>query len=119
MKKLVAMLALVALLGAMGCAFTSKATEFNGLPDCHGKKITHVNTTKVALHLLFKDPLVGDATIQSTVAEWSAQCKAAGASQVRIVQSHKKTYWWLLFPITLVINPVVTNVAGDAVPGGS
>jgi hypothetical protein len=106
------LLAAVALMVA-GCTMTSRATEFNGLTDFGGDKVTHLNTTNVAVHLLFKDPIWGDASLEQTVDDLTSEAKASGATKVRIVQSDRCTYWWVLPPISFVIHPVVGNAAAD------
>ena len=114
MKKLSVLgLALVCLV-ASGCTMTSRATNYNGVKDFDGNKVTHVNTTNVAVHLLFKDPIWGNATLQQTMSDFTKEAKAGGASQVRVVQSDTTTYWWILPPISFIIHPVVGNVAGDS-----
>jgi len=98
---------------AAGCSMTSKATDFNGLVTPDGTA-THLNTTNIAVNLLFTKPVVGDATIHQTVADCTSEAKSLGASRIRLVQSHSTVYWWILPPISFVVHPVVTNVAGDA-----
>ena len=105
---------LLAVALASGCSMTTEAKDFNGLTTPDGKA-THVSTTNIALHLLFTNPVVGDATLPQTVADHTAAVKKTGASKIRIVQSNVTTYWWILGPITLVIHPVVTTVASDAI----
>ena len=113
MKRLLALVLAGTLAFTVGCTMTKKATDFNGLTDLDGRQVMHQSTTNVAVHLLFKRPLVHDATLQRTVADFTAEADSSGASGVRIVQSSKKTYWWVLPPISFVVHPVVTNVAGD------
>ena len=96
-----------------GCSMTSKATDFSGLSTPYGPA-THVNTTNVAINLLFTKPIVGDASLQKTVADCTTEAKATGATKMRLVQSDSSTYWWILPPISFVVQPVVTTVAGDA-----
>jgi len=103
----------VAAMLAVGCSMTSKATDFSGLGTPDGPA-THLNTTNIAINLLFTKPIVGDASIGRTVADCTKEAKALGASQIRLVQSHSTVYWWVLPPISFVVHPVVTNVAGDA-----
>ncbi len=111
-RTILTVLAIVGLLIG-GCSMTSKATDFSGLTTPDGKA-THLNTTNVAINLLFTNPVVGDASIHETVAECTRQAQAAGASKVRLVQSHSTVYWWIFPPISFIIHPVVTNVAADA-----
>jgi len=105
---------LMLMLGA-GCSMTTKATDFNGLSTPDGAA-THVSTTNIAVHVLFSRPVLGDATLPTTVSNYTSAAKESGARQVRIVQSDVTTYWWILPPFSFVIHPVVSNVAGDAIP---
>ena len=112
-----AMTMLVLVMGvAAGCSISSKATDFNGLKGLDGDKVTHINTRNYAVHLLITRPLFGDATLQNTVKDFTKEAKAAGATKVRIVQSNEKVFWWILPPFTLILTPVTTDVAGDAIP---
>ena len=105
---------LLAVAFTSGCSMTTEAKDFNGLTTPDGNA-THVSTTNIAIHLLFTDPVVGDATLPQTVADHTAAVKKTGASKVRIVQSNVTTYWWILPPFSFVIHPVVSNVASDAI----
>ena len=107
-------LGLVLVLGA-GCSMTTKATDFNGLATPDGAA-SHVSTTNIAVHVLFSRPGLGDATLPTTVSDYTSAAKESGASEVRIVQSNVTTYWWVFPPFSFVIHPVVSNVAGDAIP---
>ena len=99
-----------------GCSSTKVATDFNGLSTTDGKAVGHLSTSNVALHLLIgKKPLMGDASLEKTVSDFTAAAKAQGAKEVRIVQSSSRAWWFLFFPFTLVFTPVTTNVAGDAI----
>jgi hypothetical protein len=100
---------------ASGCSSTKVAYDFNGLTDPNGKTVRHVNTTNIAIHFLGDSPVIGDARVNRTVADFTAEAMTLGANHVRIVQSHKSTLWWCLPPITFIIHPVITEVAGDAI----
>ena len=113
MRGLCALLLATVVLMAAGCSFTSKAAQFNGLTDFEGKKVTHVNTTNLAVHLLFKQPVWGNATLEQTVSDLTDEAKAGGASEVRLVQSGTTTYWWVFPPLSFVVHPVIGNAAAD------
>ena len=100
-----------------GCGSTGKAANFNGLSTPDGKAIAHLSTTNIALHALFgsSTALAGDATLEKTMDDFTAQAKAEGASKVRIVQSSKKAMWYILPPFSFFVTPVITNVAGEAI----
>lgn len=115
MRKIVALcLVTVVALLSVGCTMTSKAADFNGLKTFDGKTPTHVSTTNVALHFLFKDPVAGNATLEQTVRDFTKEVKGTGAGQVRIVQSNTHYMWYILPPVTFFVQPVITNVAGDS-----
>lgn len=97
----------------VGCTMTNRGTDFNGMTNMDGEDVVHQSTKNVALHLLFTRPLVNDASLQKTVADFTAAATEYGSSEVRIVQSTKSTYWYVLPPFSFIVQPVVTHVAGD------
>jgi hypothetical protein len=97
-----------------GCAITSKATNFNGLKYVDGSVPVHINLTKVALHFGIVLPLIGDATLDGAVEDFTKEAINEGARRVRIVQSNETTLWWILPPLSFIFTPRFTNVAGDA-----
>lgn len=98
-----------------GCALTSTAPNFNGLHNFDGSEApVHINLTKVALHFGVVLPLIGDASLDGTVEEFTKAAKKAGADRVRIVQSDETTLWWIFPPFSFLFTPKFTNVAGDA-----
>lgn len=107
---------LVSALYLVGCSSTTVARNFNGLDTTEGKPVAHISTSNVALHLMMgKSPLVGDASLEKTLGDFTAAAKQQNASKVHIVQSSKRAWWFLLFPFTLLVTPVTSNVAGEAV----
>ena len=97
------------------CALTSTAPNFNGLKNFDGSDApVHINLTKVAIHLGIVLPFIGDATLDGAVEEFTKAAKQAGANRVRIVQSNETTLWWIFPPLSFVLTPRFTNVAGDA-----
>ena len=96
-----------------GCSFASQGRDFNNLSTPGGQPVAHQSTTNVAVHLLFKKPLWGDATLEKTVDDFTMKAKNSGAGKVRIVQSKVMPLWFLLPPFTIVLTPTITNVAGD------
>jgi len=115
MRRFVSVVALVAMVGLVAsCTRTKVARNFNGLPGPDGKKVAHLNTTNIAIDLLFK-PLLYDATLDKTVSDMTVEAKAMSASEVRIVQSYSRRMWYVFLPFSLIIHPVVGNVAADAV----
>ncbi|MFZ5802350.1 MAG: hypothetical protein ACOY3K_04485 [Candidatus Omnitrophota bacterium] len=106
---------LLVLVTLTGCSSTKYARDFN-LPTTEGKAIAHVSSSNLAVHLFMgKDPLWGDASLEKTVSDFTQAAKMEGASKVRIVQSSSRAWWFVFFPFTLILTPVTSNVAGDAV----
>ena len=97
-----------------GCALTSKAPDFSGLKDVEGSDAVHINLTKVALHFGVVVPFIGDASLEGAVRDFTQEARKEGAERVRIVQSDETTLWWILPPISFVLTPRFTNVAGEA-----
>jgi hypothetical protein len=94
---------------------TSKAPNFNGLKDIDGSEApVHINMTKAAVHFAVVLPFIGDGTLDGAVEDFTKEAKKAGAERVRIVQSDETTLWWILPPISFLLTPKFTNVAGDA-----
>ena len=112
MKKTLALFMILALFA--GCSTTTVSKDYSGLSTPGGKAV-YVSTDNIALHFLLSKPLSGDATLEKTVADFTAAAKQEGATKVQIVQSSVTKYWWLLGPITIFFTPVITNVAGDAI----
>jgi hypothetical protein len=106
----------VILLAALsGCSSTTAAKDFNGLPTADGQPIGHLSTSNVAVHLLFgKTPIWGNASLEKTVSDFTAAAKSHNASQVNIVQSSQRKWWFIFPPFTFFVTPVTSNVAGEA-----
>lgn len=99
-----------------GCSSTTVAKDWNGLSSPDGNTLGHLSTSNVAVHLIFgKKPKWGNASLEQTVSDFTAEAKAQGASKVRIVQSSKRAWWFIFPPITFFVTPVTSNVAGEAI----
>ena len=70
--------------------------------------------TKIAVHFGIVVPFIGDASLEGAVRDFTKEAKKEGAERVRIVQSDETTLWWILPPISFVLTPRFTNVAGEA-----
>jgi len=107
---------LCTMMAVTGCSSTKSATQWNGLPTTDGTPTAHLSTSNLALHLLVgKKPLVGDASLDKTLSDFTAAAKATGASKVNVVQSSSRAWWFVFFPFSLLVTPVTSNVAGDAI----
>ena len=113
MKKALALLLVLAMFS--GCSTSTVAKDFNGLGTPAGKAV-HVSTSNVGLHwLMGASPISGDASLEKTVADFTAAAKKEGASKVQICQSSSTKWWWVFFPFTILLTPITSNVAGDAI----
>jgi len=106
-------LAAVLVLGDTSCTFISKSTEFNAVPGQHGKPVEIYEASTVAVYLLFFLPIVGDATMTATVNALTAKVKEDGGTNVRVYQSGTSYLWYVLFPFSIIIHPVITSVSSD------
>ena len=102
------------LLTFSGCAMTSTAPDFSGLKDVDGSEAVHINMTKAAVHFAVAMPFIGDASLKGAVRDFTEEAKREGAERVRIVQSDETTLWWILPPVSFLLTPKFTNVAGEA-----
>jgi hypothetical protein len=107
-------LALLALLPFTACTLSSTASDFHGLRDVDGSIPTHINSTRYALQLFVVLPFIGDASLKTAVSEFTKRAEELGGTRVRIVQSDETRLWWILPPLSLIVTPAWTNVAGDA-----
>ena len=98
------------------CTMTTKAADFNGLSTPDGKAISHTSTSNIALNFLVVQPIAGDASLEKTLADFTQAAKEQNAKKVAIVQSNSCKWWFILFPLTCVLTPVTSNVAGDVLP---
>ena len=107
------MASILLLLALSGCALTSKAPDFSGLKDVEGSDAVHINMTKAAGHFAVVVPFIGDASLEGAVRDFTEEAKREGAERVRIVQSNETTLW-ILPPVSFLLTPRFTNVAGEA-----
>ena len=104
--------ALLALAPLGGCTTHSHCTAWSGVLDIRGVPAEYQQTTAYAIHALFVFPILGDASIEKAVREFSAEASARNAKRMTIEQTDKSYYWWIFPPISFFIQPVVTEVGG-------
>jgi hypothetical protein len=104
---------LLVLLPLTGCTLSSTASDFHGLRDIDGGIPTHMNSTTYGLQLFVMLPFIGDGSLKKSVSEFTKQAKELGGTRVRIVQSNETLLWWILPPLSLIVTPAWSNVAGD------
>ena len=104
-------------LGA-ACSSTVVATETHGILDEDGDAFAHQETKIWALHLFCSAglPLWEDASMGNAVDEFTAFAAAHGNRHARLTDSETTTWWWVLFPISLVLTPISAEVSGDVKP---
>jgi hypothetical protein len=96
-----------------GCAQHTHCTDFNGVPGLRGEPVEYQLTSCYALHALWFVPILGDASLENAVHEFTAEASARGARRVHIVNTVTTHYWYVLPPVSFFIHPVVTEVGGD------
>lgn len=99
-----------------GCAFHSKAKNWNGLMGSEGKPAYYEKTSKVVFNLLVMVPFIGNAGIDGMVEDITADIAEQKGNNVRIVQGSSENYWYGFPPVTWVITPVVTTVSAEYTP---
>jgi hypothetical protein len=104
--------ALLALASLGGCTTHSHCTAWSGVLDIRGVPAEYQQTTSYAIHGLFVFPLLGDASIEKGVREFTAEASARNAKRINIEQTDKSYYWWVFPPISFFIQPVVMEVSG-------
>ena len=110
-----AMTMLVLVMGvAAGCTISNTASDLRGIKGMDGDKLTHINTRNFAVHLFMTKPMIGDATLKTTVQSFADEAKKHGATKVRIVQSDETVMWYFPPILGFIFTPVYSNVAGDA-----
>ena len=114
MRLIVCIVAIAVVCAVASCSMTSAAKDYSGLSIPEGDPTAHVNTTNIAIHVLFSTPVLGDATLPAVIEDCTTAAKQEGAGNVRFVQSSVTTYWWIFPPFSFVIHPVVGNAAADA-----
>ena len=95
------------------CVLHTHATDHSGIPGVRGEPVEYQVTTSYALHLLFVFGLLGDASTETTVTEFTAEASARGATRSDIQQVSSSTLWYIFPPISFFVHPVVTEVQGS------
>ena len=81
-----AMTMLVLVMGvAAGCTISNTASDLRGIKGMDGDKLTHINTRNFAVHLFMTKPMIGDATLNTTVQSFADEAKKHGATKARFV----------------------------------
>lgn len=96
------------------CTFLGKSDQYNGLTGQQGKPVVYYSSTRVGLSLLFVIPIVGEPTVTRAIDDMTERIKDDGGKNVRMVQSDSTAYWYLLPPLTFIIQPAVASCTADA-----
>jgi hypothetical protein len=70
--------------------------------DIRGETAEYQRTSVYAMHLLFFIPLLGDASIEHAVKEFTAEASARNAKRVNIEETDTYYYWWVFPPFSLL-----------------
>ncbi len=117
MKRLIALtFAVAAIVILSGCGTNNVDMNYKGMETTSGTPIAHVNTTVTACHLFGIWPIIYDASYTNTFNEFMKESKRLNGNKVNIVESISEKKWSVLPPITWILTPVKTTVAGDVLP---
>lgn len=106
-------LVFIALFWLSGCASHTHASKFNGVAGIRGEPVEYQQTNTWAIHALWIYPLIGDASIENTVNEFSLEAKKHGATRINIEETSSFTYWFIFPPFSFVVHPVNTTIGGN------
>lgn len=101
------------LLPAAACVTHTHCTDVSGIPGLRGEPVEYQSSTSWALHGLFVFPLIGDATLDDSVAAFTKEASGRGGKRFDLVQHSTTYYWFVLPPLSFFIHPVATEVAGQ------
>ena len=111
MKHLLLALVLVV---SSACATThTHSVLYNGVDGIRGVPVEYQSTTRYALHFLFIFGIFGDAGQDATVDAFTKEASSRGAKRISIKQSESTIYWYVLPPLSFLIQPVTRTVYGE------
>jgi hypothetical protein len=99
-----------------GCAFSSTARNWNGLQGLDHQPTYYLTTTKVGVKLFIAVPFIGDMGISGLTRDMTAEIKAEGGNDVRIVEGTSESYFYGWPPFTWIITPVISTVSAEYTP---
>ncbi len=95
------------------CVSHSHITKFNGVNGIRGEPIEYQTTTSYAFHFAFIFGLLGDASKEGTIDEFTKEASARGATRMRVTQTSSSTYWYVFPPLSFFFHPVQRTVEGE------
>jgi hypothetical protein len=105
--------ALVAAVSIAACSSTSVGKRFNGVESTSGRPAQFQNTTNYAVHLFCGvAPLIGDATVDGAMADFTADARKAGGSRMEITNVSALNLCLILPPFSLILTPTITDIYG-------
>ena len=117
MARLLTSLCMVVIAATLsGCAFSSTARNWNGLSGLDERPTYYMTTTKIGLNLVIFVPFLGDMGISGLTRDLTADIKAEGGDQVRIVQGSSENYFYGWPPFTWILSPVLSTVSAEYYP---
>ena len=106
-------LVLIPFLLLSGCSFHTHADKFSGIAGINGEPVEYQQTNTWALHALWIFPIVGDASIENSVNEFSIEARKRRATRINIEETSSFTYWFVFPPFSFLIHPVNTTISGN------
>lgn len=100
-------------LTAASCITHSHHRDFNGLSGRDGLETDYQVTTSYGVNLFLIFPFGGDTRLTTTVNSFTAEAARVGGDRIAITDSGSDSYWYALFPLSLIFTPVITTVKGD------
>jgi hypothetical protein len=96
-----------------GCVTHKHMSDYRGVPGIRGEATEWQRTTTYSVHLFFKWPIGGNSKPEHAVDEFMQEAAGRGATRIHLQDVDVDTYWWVLFPLSLIAQPVVTTVQGN------
>lgn len=95
------------------CSFHTHAYKYNGIPGINGEPVEYQQTSTWALHALWIFPLIGDASLENSVNEFSSEARKRGAKRINIDDTSSLTYWFIFPPFSFFVHPVNSTISGN------
>jgi len=95
------------------CVFHTHASDHSGVPGIRGEDVEYQVSTSYAIHGLFIFGLLGNASVEDTVAAFTEEASERGATRTDIQQVSSHTMWYIFPPISFFVHPVICEVQGS------
>jgi hypothetical protein len=113
-QKLFGLLLLTAAIaGTSACHVSTTGAKFNGTTTPDGSPRVYQMTTNYAVHVGFGIyPVVGDASVGSSVDAFTADARKNGGARTQITNMDYDSLWYIFPPFSFIITPVITDTYG-------